>query len=55
MDAAAQVAGPSAPVIAMASPAALRVAASQRLDERLLLEPLASPGEWHWHGARIIS
>ena len=30
---------------------ALRVAASQRLDERLLLEPLASPGEWHWHGA----
>ena len=30
---------------------ALRVAASQRLDERLLLESLASPGEWHLHGA----
>ncbi len=27
------------------------MAASQRLDERLLHELLASPGEWHWHGA----
>jgi hypothetical protein len=34
---------------------ALRVAASQRLAERLLLESLASPGEWHWHGAARVA
>jgi hypothetical protein len=30
---------------------ALCGAASQRLDERLLLESVASPGEWHRQGA----